>query len=720
MRKPFLFLLIIFSFWVWSTDLVDILFYYLKHPYTKLTGGLIAFIPFSILTWLFTKLFFKYYDLGKNSIKLSKEKIKEYLYLFLFFLPILYLNFKRIMFPDVSFDTGAYHLYLQELNRYENLKNFNMVGGGGGGTYFFTLAYKMFGSFRHLLGFRMAPVFNTILLFVCFVSIYDFIKLVSRSYLEKIKIPFVLIALASFFTIYANNTLFVLNAYMVDLIGIPLLFELLFIVLFKKLADENGTVVTCFFFFLVSLLIAYKLTYLPYILVLGLFFIIRNYLYLLKRKKLILLFFIPVFFPSIYMIYNYTETLNPIFPFYNKLFKSSLYPIVNFKDERWGPRNIVEVFYYNIICATDKTRNNEWGIFSVRLLAEYFLIGCCAVYCIYNRFKFKPRFIKLIISICGIALLLNYMLLITTGYYRYGIIVEMLFGLCIVLWLFYFFEHKKYILFTSILLLSFIQCINTFNTIYKHGANVSWYDYKDLWHNNNGEIIKDQAHLLFRDKQTNVDDVVSKLKIDGFLASDCDGYIKLLSPHTPIYNVTSFGNRKEVIMGFEKNVIDTLSQKHNLYSLARMENLAQKIHDLNSRNYFVDSIVNIYPSFTNKELPLYLLKLKHVNIDSFKIVTLDSFIRDTSPGTKENLSYQSKNNFKLFVILDPYSYNQEYKQLLAKFTLNDHSYTLNLPDREKRILVLSGNSQLSFHKQNEFNYLVIIQDLQGINKTAAE
>lgn len=712
MRKPFLFLLIIFSFWIWSLDFIDILFYYSRHSYSKVTGSLIALIPFCLLTYLFSKLYFRYYELGKKSIILTKTKVNEWMYLCLFFLPILYLNFTRIMFPDATYDIGAYHLYLQELNRYENLKNFNMVGGGGGGTYFFTLSYKMFGAARHLLGFRVGVLFNTFLLFISYISLYDFLKLISKFYLGKLKISSALLALSSLFIIYATNTLFVLNSYVVDLLGIPLLLELLFIICFKKLNEQNNWSVILFFLSLVSLLIAYKLTYLPYIFVLSICFIIHNYSYLIKIKTLLLFCIIPLIFPSIYLLYNYTETLNPIFPFYNKLFKSSLYPLINFKDERWGPHNISEMFYYNIICAVDKTRNNEWNIFSVRLLAEYFLIVASVVYLIYNKFRFKNTFIRLIISVSAIALLMNYMLLLTTGYYRYGIIIEMMFGLCIILWLLFFFQKKRYILFSALLILSLIQCVNTFNIIYKHGVNLSWYQYKDLWKSNNGSLVKSQLHLLFNDKQMDVAGQISQLHIDGFLSSECDGYSQLLSPHAPIYNVTSYGNRQDLIKDFEKNVIDTLSQRHNLYVVCRLENISQKIRDLNVRNYFVDSIVNVYPNFTSRDIPVYLLKIKRYNVDSFRIATQDSFIRN-APAANKDLEYITGDNYKLFVILDPYTYTWPFQQDSAKFTLNDKLYSLKLSDKNKRILIFSkGDTTFTFDKLNESNYLVIIQELQ--------
>ena len=355
------------------------------------------------------------------------------------------------MFPDADYDVRAYHLFLHRLNRLENLDNFNLVGGAGGGTYFFTLSYKIFGFFRELLGYRLGTVVNTYLLFLIYLSAYDFLKKFFATYFPEEKVLGYFLAASAFFIIFADNTLFNLNSYKVDVIGVPLLLELIHLLFFRKLTEKNKLRNTVFFAIISSIAIAYKLTFLPYIVVIGVCFLIRNYKIYMANKILIACGLLVVLFPSIYLIYNYTETLNPIFPFYNKFFESPLYEVRNFKDQRWGPHNFKEIFYYNIISFNHKERNNEWQTFSLRLLAEYLIIVVSLAVVFYHKFNIKAGRIKFIIYLSVIALLCNYMLLFTTGYYRYGVLIEVLFGLTLVLWLYYLFFIKQWIIFCLLL-----------------------------------------------------------------------------------------------------------------------------------------------------------------------------------------------------------------------------------------------------------------------------
>ena len=44
-------------------------------------------------------------------------------------------------------------------------------------------------------------------------------------------------------------------------------------------------------------------------------------------------------FPLIpYLVYNFTQTNNPIFPYFNNFFNSPFFLLGYWKDERWGPK----------------------------------------------------------------------------------------------------------------------------------------------------------------------------------------------------------------------------------------------------------------------------------------------------------------------------------------------------------------------------------------------
>jgi hypothetical protein len=494
------------------------------------------------------------------------------------------------------------------------------------------------------------------------------------------------------------------------MIGVPLLLELIYLVFFKPLNNKNKNIITIFFFVITSILIAYKLTYLPYIVVIGTCFVATNYKIFLADKKLILFCLVALIFPSIYLIYNYTETLNPIFPFYNKFFKSPLYEIKNFKDERWGPRNIYEIFIYNIICLLHPERNNEWAFISVRLLAEYLIIGISVILLIYNKFVIKNKTIRFILYLSLITILCNYTLLVTTGYYRYGVLIEVLFGMIIILWLYYLFFCKKWIPIILLLVLIIIQSINTYNRLFLLQSNLSWYDYKEL--RSNSTILRTETKKLFHDYDPEIKSTIDSLQISAFLSSECNGLIRLIAPEKPIYNISSFGSRQLVIDSFERNVIDTLSQKHNFYVMTTKDNLFQKIDEVNKQNYYIDSIVDIYPTFSLINTPFYLLKIKHFNKQRYTITNKKSILRVDSVGYSSYFYFKANNEFKSYVIEDPYTYNWGGRPDSAKFSINGVLYHLNTTGNKNKIITISDTYQLSFVNYNKLHYFIVIQDLQ--------
>lgn len=716
MRKPFLFVLILLSLWVWSKDLMDILFFYLDYHYSVLNGNLTAILFFIILFYAFNKICFKYFYLDEDCFKMNNESFKELGILLICFLPILFLNYQRIMFPDSDADVQAYHLILHTLNRIESLQNFNLVGGPGGGTYFFTLSYKIFGLFRELLGFRLGTIFNTFLIFLIYLSAYDFLKQwLTKFYPEK-KILTLVVALLALFIIVSDDVLFNINSYKVDLIGVPLLLEMITISLFRPLNKGNKILINFIFFTLASISIGYKLTYLPFVLIIGLSFFLINYKIFIQEKALIFICFITILFPSIYLVYNYTQTLNPIFPFYNKFFKSPLYEFINFKDNRWGPRNIFEFFFYSIVTFIHKARSNENEVASLRIIAEFVIITTSIGVVFYNKFKLNNKW-KFIIKLSILAIACNYILLYTTGYYRYGTVIEVLFGIILVLWAYNLFFFKKWIILSLLLIFMAMQSMETIKLIYIDGINLSWYNYKELRSPEN-VFLKAESKKILNDYNTGVDSIIKNLKITAFLSCDCTGFLTLIAPDIPIYNTLSFGKRRAIIDKFHLQKLDTLSQKHNLYTLIGKGNLLEKINEFNSRNYIVDSIVDIYPTFSLINTPFYLVKLKHYNKE-FKVINRSTSLRIDSNGVSKKFLYLSTNKFKSFIIEDPFIYNWPYRPDSSNFSVNNIIYHLDRRNTKNKIVTIEETNNLVFINNNQdLEYYIITQSLVNVSLNA--
>lgn len=54
---------------------------------------------------------------------------------------------------------------------------------------------------------------------------------------------------------------------------------------------------------------------------------------------------------GMYLIFNYVCTGNPVFPYYNSIFKSVYFSANNFKDVRWGGTNLLEKIFWIVYAA---------------------------------------------------------------------------------------------------------------------------------------------------------------------------------------------------------------------------------------------------------------------------------------------------------------------------------------------------------------------------------
>ncbi|MFA5828063.1 MAG: hypothetical protein WC841_01690 [Candidatus Shapirobacteria bacterium] len=130
----------------------------------------------------------------------------------------------------------------------------------------------------------------------------------------------------------------------------------------------------------------------------------------IKWRWVVLFLFLIV----IYFVVSYVNTGNPIAFLYNSYFKSPLYSLANFKDTRWGPKGLVEVFLWPVI-GQFTLRYGE-GI--VNTMAKYFFSAFSAVpYCLSWWFLLRRRKLKY-----GLFLLGYILWSVLFGYSRYLIV----------------------------------------------------------------------------------------------------------------------------------------------------------------------------------------------------------------------------------------------------------------------------------------------------------
>ena len=698
MRRPFIWCLILLSLYCWLKDVVEFLFYLWAGRGDSAAGFPVASVvaALGVLVFLCILRATVYRDAHLRNLFQVRRR-GEWLALFLVALPIVWLGLFRSLYPDQNFDTLHFELYLQDYKLSENKINF---AAGSIRTYYFPLSERIFGWCRHLLGYRLGTLMDTFLLTAIIASGYDFLRRFFSTWCPGIKTPVIGVALLSLFAAFADNALFNIASYKPDLIGVPILMELLYIVCFDK--RERKTSGHLAFFGLVSLAIAYKLTYLPYAAVLAAVYYCRY----VRQCMLYPLFILLV--PSVYLLYNFMETGSPIFPFYNKVFHSALYPDSNFKDMSFGPRKCYEVFIFPIVTWLDPGRSNVWRLFSYRLLAGYLIAPLIMVWCLVRR-KSEP-IARPLFFVALIAFGFDFLCIVTTGYYRYGIIVEVVYGLLI---------SAAYLRFrrtwAGYLLLAVIigQSYDTYQNIFVQQKNLSLYDYAAL--EKDGRRIRQNAALLGRDYDQirDPDSVLSR--VDAFVdVAPCpeDGVAKLLNPHVPIYDLLNYSRTWEVMTRFEQDSVRGASETRNFETVTNGYNLNATFAQLSEQGYLVTEVHQVYPRFMRAGEPVFLLRIRYLDTSRYTIRYAWQNIGDDSPGAdRKDFSYGPSDPLNAFVMETFYTFDWPSSVKAGEFSLNGHTFVLRDPEAWNRIYPVTGR-QLRFIKSTDNPFTMIIQEIK--------
>ncbi len=341
------------------------------------------------------------------------------------------LSIVRMALPDNSYDTLAYHLYLQQ-NTFKN----NLLGNFfpcDFRTFSFPLGDEALGLSRGLLGYRLGTVLNAMVIILLYFQIRQMLVACAR----KCAFP-VSMAMAetlTFLVISTEQILIYMGTYMVDLFPIPFLLEILNILLL-----EDGDAYAIYWAaFLSSLCIALKLTSVPFVAVLLLFFTFMHRQRLKAGMVVVasVLLMLPV---APYLLYNYASVGNPVFPYYNTIFKSPFWKIEKFRDMRWCPHGIFEFLIWPFLVTISPSRLGELNVYSGRIavgtLASMFVCGSYATASVKrirgandssgSSLGNHGQALAIMAVLCLVSL---FLWVGTTAYCRYAIWVELLGGM---------------------------------------------------------------------------------------------------------------------------------------------------------------------------------------------------------------------------------------------------------------------------------------------------
>lgn len=351
-----------------------------------------------------------------------------------FSIVILIFGLLKAIYPDMGWDNGNYHLIAQNrefTNWFETgfaVGNFQIYG--------FRLGDRCYTLFRTLLGYRFGVLIS---LYAVECSYYLLVDLIDKHlYNFNSSAPhFKYSGFSAFIILFTHNVATLISSYYVDLLAIPLLLEMLRYVLVRK---ENTSKDHIYIALLAGLSFAFKMTNIVYIAPIIILYIFQNYREL-HCKNILQCAILCIFPCSIYAIYNYVVTRNPVFPYYNFIFKSPYFHLENWSDKRWGGTTIAEkifwIFYHTL--RPDYRQGENVNVHSQLLMIALIFSICTFFILVGLKFAKKEAYpFTIYIIFFSSSLIWSF----TTGYARYFI-----FGDILLLLMFFisFFEIYKLI-----------------------------------------------------------------------------------------------------------------------------------------------------------------------------------------------------------------------------------------------------------------------------------
>lgn len=303
---------------------------FFRQYFWSFDSNLIAWV-FPILGSLALSTFFK-----------KKLDYKGFNYKFFIIIgsPLLIFYLLRVPFPDFSWDIVNYHF----INSERALMGYPFINGD-----FIYLAYSnpvsdmITGIFRNILGHRLGTIVNLLALLWSAQVLNKWLKHYCYCELRRY---FVISFLLCFegFTYQISN-------YWVDLLAIPIILELTYLIIFQKQKK------ICEFFllaFLAGLALGIKLTNLYILIPLGIVFLAQ--FWLVQRQGVVQKIFILVLLVTVFLIplipyhsYMFDLTGNPIYPHFNAYFQSDLFNTDVPFDTTLGPVTGVQKLIWPLV-----------------------------------------------------------------------------------------------------------------------------------------------------------------------------------------------------------------------------------------------------------------------------------------------------------------------------------------------------------------------------------
>lgn len=671
-----------------AIELADCIGYVFNIPQTNFLVRVVIGMVICLIVYLLRKFW-----------KIDKRRINAEIIIGSFI--ILIIGLLKSVYPDNSYDTFNYHLTAQRPGFINYLIGDNFFAKGNFQVWGFRLGDRLFYFFRSLLGYRLGTLVNTFVLIIIFNQLYGMFALIQNKlrivnerddkniFIKNILNNKAMWAMA---ITLLHDSLLMIGTYYVDILGIPFGLEIIRrIIISYENEESNGKIY--YFACLNGFWLALKLT--------NIVFIVPSiciYMYINRKKisvKRLLISAVCVILPcSVYLIFNYVSTKNPVFPYYNTIFKSPFFSqIKNFKDERWGGSNIIEKLLW-LLYAIFKPEYRQSEIYSNYNFLPFLGIIGTAFFIIegfYNIIKGKKVNIIFVISILmiGCSILWSF----TTGYSRYNIFTAILLGIIAYGLFLKLTAAKKNNILTVFLCSSMcIVGVHSVLTIQKFYEGRGW-----SWSKWGKDTFVEELQKVFIKQELDY-----RNDVDMFYITDTfyNGMAEFINPKAYMYNASykiwtdgdAALQEKELFKHknlLDGNVVDIRKNLVDIESyITKINEFGMRIKNFDNYSGIMGNIILIGLEAGNEENIIY-------NSDENINIPLNN------SGFGDQLTFisgvSSNNSPSNFVVKGYFVYDNEEREIFSKIINNRIlNYSVDVKDFDKQ-----GYIKLKFYNEDE-------------------
>lgn len=507
----------------------------------------------------------------------------------------------RGIMPDMSFDTSNYHIYFQmELGR--DFIHDDFFGVRSMNAHTLALGDRMFGVFHRLLGYRMGTMLNTCVIVVIYFQLKKLIPFLGRIF--RFEVGGWAASFMALLCLLTENIYSLMATYMIDLLSVPVILQMILMVIDIRKDDNyirGEALVLCI---MAGMLVGIKMSNIVMLVPLVII-----YLYKRWRKLRAMTIFgaaaVGLSTFALYMYISYELTGNPVFPYFNAVFRSEWYTVEYSPNDfsgfnsRFGPKGILETIFWPIYMLIYPEQTSDIPFCSGRVAVV------CAVILIFGTLKFRANKQKKDVGFWEIiSIVLFYyvaFVFVLGGYMRYIVVLELLGSAIALIFIGILLKEKK------ILhgVMSIGLCALFAAQVYVSGRQYFVKNYEWSWRNIHDKVrVTENFQKVFHDYGSGLDtelldDIKTLMVVDntGSLAY-------MLKPEASIINLNVSVTNDTTYFALAER-LETMPEE-GIYSLEKWGNLNVSV--FSEYGFRMEDIMTVYPDFCDTAFSMPLMK----------------------------------------------------------------------------------------------------------------